>query len=168
MNKTRWIAVLAVCVLAACQSPAQEQAQQTAAAIQDAMKSYGPPMVDTSDGGYVLQAVIDGKPWKATRMMEINGSNEHLIRGTGDEVQLGFYIDSEHPYLGRERPLGEGHSADLMIGDGSWHAVKGGYTIDKVDPASIEGRFHFTAQKFQSSETLEVTDGTFRAVPKGS
>jgi hypothetical protein len=153
--------------MAGCQSPAQEQAQQTAAAIQDAMASYGPPMVDTSDGGYTLQAVVDGKPWKATGMMEINASNEHFIRGTGDQIQLDFYIDREHPYLGKERPLGEGHSADLMIGDGSWHAIDGSYTIDKADPALIEGRFHFTAQKFQSSETVEVTDGTFRVVPKG-
>lgn len=166
MKRTIWLLALGTCVLAGCRSPAQDQAQQTAAAIQDAMKTYGPPQVATSEGGYAMQAVVDGKPWKAAGMMEINASNNNLIRGTGGDVQLGFYVDTEHPNLGKERPLGEGHSADLMVGDGSWHAIKGGYTIDKADPALIEGRFHFTAQKFQSDQTLEVTDGAFRVVPK--
>ena len=156
------------CVLAACHSPAQDQAQQTAAAVQNAMKTYGPPQVATSKGGYVMQAVVDGMPWKATSMMEINASNEDFIQGTGNGTQIGFYIDLEPHRPDRESKLGQSHSADLAIGDGSWHAIKGGYTIDKADGGLIEGRFHFTAQKFQSDQTLEVTDGTFRAVPKGS
>lgn len=168
MNNARWLFVLAVCVLAACQSQAQDQAQKTAAAIQDVMKTYGPPQVATSEGGYAMHAVVDGKPWQAIRMMEINASNEHFIQGTGDEAQIGFYIDTDHAVLGKESHLGEGHSADLMVGDRSWHAIDGGYTIDKLDAESIEGRFHFTAQAFQSSDTMEVTDGVFRAVPKGN
>lgn len=154
------------CTLAACHSPAQDQAQQTAAAIQDAMKTYGPPQVATSEGGYVMHAVVDGKPWQAVHMMELNASNEHFIQGTGGQVQIGFYIDTDHAVLGKERHLGKGHAADLMIGDGSWHAIEGGYTIDKLSAKNIEGRFHFTAQKFQSDQTLEVTGGTFRAVPR--
>ncbi len=155
----------ACCMLAGCHSPAQDQAQRTAAAIQDAMKTYGPPQVATSEGGYVMHAVVDGKPWQASQMMELNGSNEHFIQGTGDQVQLGFYIDTDHAVLGKERHLGEGHSADLTVGDGSWHAIDGGYTIDRLDAKNIEGRFHFTAQKFQSSDTLEVTEGRFRVIP---
>lgn len=167
MKSTIWLLAIGACVLAGCHSPAQEQAQQTAAAIQDAMKTYGPPQVATSEGGYGMQAVVDNKPWKATGMMEINPSNEDFIRGTGGGVELGFYVDTEHVILGKERPLGEGHSADLTVGDDSWHAIKGGYTIDRATPALIAGRFHFTALKFQSSEMLEVTNGVFRAVPKG-
>ena len=156
------------CTLAACHNPAQDEAQQTAAAIQDAMKTYGPPQVATSEGGYVMHAVVDGKPWKASRMMEINMSNEHFIQGTGNGTQIGFYIDLEHHRPDHENKLGLGHSADVAIGNGSWHAVEGGYTIGKAAPSLIEGRFHFTARKFQSDQTLEVTDGVFRAVPKGS
>jgi hypothetical protein len=166
MKYTTWLLVFCVCFLAGCHSPAQDEAQRTAAAIQDAVKTHGPPQVATSEGGYGMQAVVDGKPWKATSMMEINASNDNFIRGTGGGVELGFYVDTEHVSLGKERPLGEGHSADLTVGDGSWHAISGGYTIDKVDPALIAGRFHFTARKFQSDQTLEVTDGAFRAVPK--
>lgn len=167
MKPAIWLLALGTCVLAGCHSPAQDQAQQTAAAIQDAMKTYGPPQVATSGGGYVMHAVVDGKPWQAVHMMEINASNEHFIQGTGDGAQIGFYIDTDHAVLGKERHLGEGHSADLMVGDRSWNAIKGGYTIDKLDANNIEGRFHFTAQAFQSNDTMEVTDGVFRAVPKG-
>jgi hypothetical protein len=168
MKYTTCLLAFGVCILAGCHGPAQDEAQRTAAAIQDAMKSHGPPQVATSEGGYVMQAVVDGKPWKATGMMEINASNDNFIRGTGGGVELGFYVDTEHVNLGKESPLGEGHSADLTVGDGSWHAISGGYTIDKIDPTLIAGRFHFTARKFQSDQTLEVTDGAFRAVPKAA
>lgn len=165
MKSALILLLAACCLLGGCHSSSQGQAQQTAAAVQDTMKAYGPPQVATSEGGYAMHAVVDGKSWKAAQMMAINAANENFIQGTADEVQIGFYIDLDHPYLGKERPLGEGHSADLTIGDGSWHAIKGGYTIDKADPALIEGRFHFMAQKFQSSDTLEVTDGRFRVIP---
>lgn len=166
MKSTTWLFVLGACALAGCHSPAQEQAQQTADAIQDAMKTFGPGQVATSEGGYAMTATIDGKPWNASSMMEINRSNEHYIQGSGDDAKLGFYVDTDHPYLGHERKLGEGHSADLMVGDRSWHAIDGGYTIDKADATLIEGRFHFTARAFRSTDTMEVTDGVFRAVPK--
>lgn len=167
MKPAIWLLALGTCALAGCHGPAQDQAGQTAEAVQKAVQAHRPGEVATSsDGGYSLQATVDGRPWKATDMMEINASNDNFIRGTGGDVQLGFYIDTEHPYLGKQRPLGEGHSADLTVGGGSWHAIGGGYTIDKAEPALIEGRFHFTARKFQSDQTLEVTDGAFRAVPK--
>lgn len=166
MNRAAVCLLAGICLLTACHSPAQDQASQTAAAIQETMQAHRPGEVATAEGGYAMRATIDGKPWKATGMLEINASNEHFIHGTGGDVQLGFYIDVDRPSLGKERRLGEGHSADLTVGDRSWHAIKGGYTIDKASAALIEGRFHFTAQAFQSTDTIEVTGGVFRAVPK--
>lgn len=157
---------LACCLLGACHSPAQQQAQQTAAAINDAMQTYGPPQVATSNGGYAMTAVIAGKPWNATSMMAFNESNDTYVNGTGGDVRMSFQIDRERPALGKERPLGEAHAVDLTVGDRSWQAISGGYTLTRVDDEVVEGRMHFTAQAFQSSDTLEVTDGFFRVLPE--
>lgn len=46
---------------AACQSPAKKQAQKTADAIQDVMKTYDPREVATSESGYSIKETIDGK-----------------------------------------------------------------------------------------------------------
>lgn len=157
---------LACCLLGACHSPAQEQAQQTAAAIQDAMKTYGPPQVATSSSGYTMTAVIGGKRWNAAGMMAFNASNDTYVNGSGGDIRMSFQIDKEHPALGKERRLGEGHAVDLTVGDRSWQAISGGYTLTRVDDKVVEGRMHFTAQAFQSSDTMEVTDGFFRVLPE--
>lgn len=153
---------LGAVALSACDSSAQDEAQATADAIREMTANYGPPKVSTSSGGYEMHAVVDGEPWSAESMMEINASNDDFVHGEGDGIEIGFYIYRDFAKTGKASPLGPGHAADLYVGDELWGARSGEYVFTKLGDDAIEGTFHFTAKKFQSEETMEVTDGTFR------
>ena len=43
-----------------------------------------------------------------------------------------------------------------------WAGLKGQMIITKVDETSAEGTFYFTASKYETKKTFEVTDGSFR------
>lgn len=163
MNHTVLILLLAfISLLVACQNTPQQKARQNANAIQEAMKKYGPPEVATSAGGYMMKAVIDGKPWTAKSMMEINPSNNEYIHGDDGNTQISFYIDRDHISVNKPRKFYTGHSADLSSGDNLMSAKSGEWIITKADDKVIEGTFHFSASSAATGKKSEVTKGSFR------
>lgn len=151
-------------ILAACQNSPHQKAKQTANAIQSAMKTSGPPMVTTTNEGYFMKAVIDGKPWKAKSMMEINQENENFIRGDDGTTQISFYMDRDHQRVGKPRKFYVGHTADLASGDNLMNAKSGEWVITKADDKVIEGTFYFSASSTITGKKAEVTNGSFRVL----
>lgn len=167
MKHTFLILLLAfTSVLAACQNTPHQKAEQTAHAIQNVMKTYGPPSVATSGSGYTMKAIIDGKPWSAKSMMEINSSNNEYIHGDDGNTQISFYIDRDHIRVNKPRKFYVGHSADLAIGDNLMSAKSGEWIITKADDKVIEGTFHFAASSSITGKKAEVTNGSFRVLLK--
>lgn len=165
MKPLFYLLFLFVCVFpAACQNPAHKKAQKTANAIQKAMKKYAPPEVVTSSKGYTMRAVVDGKPWEASNMMEINKSNTHFIQGSNGEIRIAFYIYRTFIKVGKHLKM---TGADLDFGNGNLLKAKTGeYVLTKANDKVIEGTFHFTASPYKSDETMEVTNGFFRVLLK--
>lgn len=149
-----------------CNSPAQNEAESTAKAIDQAMQDFGPGQVAVSPNGYLMKAMVDGKPWEAKSMMQINGSNENYVRGVNADTEISFYIDRDHMVVGKPRKFYEGHVANFSIGDQIMSGHQGEWVITRADDNAIEGTFHFVANGFQSDKTSNVTNGFFRVLLK--
>lgn len=65
---------------------------------------------------------------------------------------------------GKEIAFGENRAVDLFTDEetGIWGGRKGAIMITKVDDASAEGTFFFTADTGGTEKTIAVTDGFFR------
>ncbi|MCO6497672.1 MAG: hypothetical protein J5I50_08425 [Chitinophagaceae bacterium] len=167
MKQTILIALLTFsAVFISCQNAAQEKAKETANAIQETMTTFSPPQVATSADGYFMKATVNGKPWVAKSMMEINASNTEFVRGDDGQIQIAFYIDRDHIRVGKARKFYSGHSADLNVEDNLMSARSGEWIITKSDDSVIEGTFHFSAESTINGSKGEVSNRTFRILLK--
>lgn len=160
MKRIIFISVFLFAILVvACNNTSKNEAQQTANAIENTTKTFGPPQIATSDNGYFMKATVNGKSWVAKSMMEINESNSEFIRGDDGHTQIAFYIDRDHIKVGKSRKFYLGHSADLSIGVNLMSAQSGEWIITKADNDVIEGTFHFSAKS-----SIDGTTGKYKTV----
>jgi hypothetical protein len=161
------ILVTTVCLLAACKSKQQQDAEKLMEQIQTTVKANSPGTIATSENGYYMKAKIDGKEWIASAMFPVDNSDSRRIQGENNGEMIGFYCWMRGLEPGKKIEFSEDHAADLYTNDdvGIWGGRKGEITITKIDDQVLEGQFHFTASTSRSTKTLEVTDGIFR-VPR--
>lgn len=113
-----------------------------------------------------MKAIIDGKPWTATKLIRDNsvGSNDYRVTGTGNGTTIGFYIYLPHIKTGDVSKFYEGNVADFITNDE--HAFYGGRTgkfvVTKLDDQGFEGTFYFTASSNDVAKKFEVTGGSLR------
>jgi hypothetical protein len=113
-----------------------------------------------------MKAVIDGKPWTATKLIRDNStsSNNYRVTGTGNGTTIGFQIYMPHIRTGDEFKFSENNAADFITDDE--HAFYGGrsgkFVVTRLDDKGFEGIFYFTANSSGVSKKFEVTGGSFR------
>jgi hypothetical protein len=113
-----------------------------------------------------MKATIDGKPWKATKLIrdESIGSNNYRVTGVGNETTIGFYVYLPHLKVGDVTEFREDNAADFITNDehSFYGARTGKFVITKLDEQGFEGTFYFTATTSSASKKYEVTGGSLR------
>ncbi|HTL09929.1 MAG TPA: hypothetical protein VL307_16760 [Chitinophagaceae bacterium] len=121
---------------------------------------------EAPSAGMYMKAVIDGKPWTATKLVrdESRGSNNYRVTGTGNETTIGFYVYIPHLKVGDVTKFYESHVADFITNDDQvfYGGRTGRFVVTKVDQDGFEGNFSFTATSSGVSKKFEVTEGSLR------
>jgi hypothetical protein len=158
------ILVTTICLLSACKSKQQSDAEKVMQDIQATVKANSPGTIATSENGYYMKAKIDGKEWIASAMFPVDNSDSRRIQGENNGEMIGFYCWMRGLEPGKKIAFAEDNAVDLYTNDdvGIWGGRKGEMTITKIDDQVVEGQFHFTASTSRSVKTLEVTEGVFR------
>ncbi|HTE27514.1 DUF6252 domain-containing protein [Flavitalea sp.] len=138
------------------------EAKKLAGEIAEKTNTPGEPSSET----LYMKATIDGKPWKATRLIrdESVSSNNYRVTGTGNETTIGFYVYLPHLKVGDVTEFREDHAADFITNDehSFYGARTGKFVITKLDDQGFEGTFYFTATTSSVSKKFEVTAGSLR------
>lgn len=156
------VVVILMTSLSSCNS-SKSEAEKTAENIKDMSTNKGTlGSKPVSETGTFVKATIDGKEWKATRMVQDASPNSSykLVHGEDDDIIINFNI--WQPEVGRIRKLGEDMSIDFWKGDDIMGGRSGEIVITRADEQWVEGTFHFTATQMNSSKKVEVTNGSFR------
>ena|SRR5688500_2178627 len=158
------IVAATVCLLFACKSKQQSDAEKVMKDIQATVKANSPGTIATSENGYYMKAKIGGREWIASAMFPVDNSDSRRIQGENNGEIIGFYCWMRGLEPGKKIAFAEDNAVDLFTNDdvGIWGGRKGEMTITKIDDQVIEGQFHFTASTSSSAKTLEVTEGIFR------
>lgn len=119
--------------------------------------------IRTSPEGFHMEAKLNGKEWVAKTMMSTEATGRVLGRRGKESISLPFRQDASP---GKKVKFGAGMVVDLMDidGVGLWSGESGEMTYTKVDDTAMEGTFSFTANAYDDSKKLVVTEGTFRVL----
>lgn len=149
--------------LFSCSNNAQnttiEQAKKTAAII----KQMQPGGISTTENGWKMTAIIDGKRWSASSIIEPDMAGR--ILGDANEIKIGLPYNRSNMIAGRKTTFSHEDATDIFLPadeGGILGGYKGEMLITKADEQWAEGTFHFFASSERSDKRAEVTDGFFR------
>lgn len=127
------------------------------------MKAKG--LYPSTEGGWTMTALIDGKPWKATGVYSPALSSR--ITGVYKESKISM-PDPARLTAGLKINFGEHNVVDFSPVDNPdfWGSRSGQMEITKVTGDWAEGKFSFTATMRGSNQKIEVTNGFFRISSK--
>jgi hypothetical protein len=138
------------------------EAQKLANEISDKTAIPG----ESPTGNIYMKAIINGKPWTASKLIRDNsiGSNNYRVTGTGNGTTIGFYVYLPHLKAGDDARFYEGNVADFITDDENvfYGGSTGKFVVTKVDNQGFEGIFYFTASSKDVSKKFEVTGGSLR------
>ena len=156
------LAACAILILYISCNSDKNNARETAEAITKTVEQTRPGAVATSDAGWTLKAVIDGKAWSASAMMP--PADIGRIIGYYKDEYMGLPFGKEHMKKGATYTLGDEESAEYFApgSQEQWGTGMGELLVTYADEAKIEGSFHFTQKSKTSGRELKVTDGFFR------
>ena len=164
--RTRIILAVAIFALSACngQSSAINDQKKVYKAL-DEMVARG--MVPTTEGGYTMTAMLDGKPWKAQAIFPPALSGQILGRYGESTISLPYWDQFKAGSKNNFSSPGRGVSFVAPGSDDLWSANVGEMEITKVSGDWMEGTFYFTAtSKDDVRKKIQVSNGFFRVSMK--
>jgi hypothetical protein len=146
---------------------------QANTAVDDQKKAYEAlkalePAGESPSAAIYLRAVVNGKPWTASKVVRdpTIGSSYYRVTGKSNGMTIGF--DVYYRRLKEGDVVGYGSNTAFVIeAEQTYDGGNAGkITITKLDDDGFEGKFYFTATKTADekgpSKTYVVTDGIFR------
>jgi hypothetical protein len=114
----------------------------------------------TSDAGWTMTCIMDGKPWKASGIFFPPNSGRIIGQYLDSQIGLpdmGVYV------VGHKTNFGH-HAVDFapVAATTLWDSHTGEMEITRSGDGWVEGKFHFVADMMNSTKTMTVTDGFFR------
>lgn len=127
-------------------------------------------------------AVIDGIPWQADSLQQVNISDSGIVSITGigksqDEISMVlpafrkavYAVNSQTPGYAQYNSLEEGFAAEIYLTNTSSDQLKAGGTVSITDidtvNKTISGTFQFKAYQESNTTTKTVTAGFFNQLP---
>ena len=154
--------ILIIFSKSSCQTKQAADAKKLASEITEKTTTPG----ESPSESIYMKATIDGKPWKATKLIrdESIGSNNYRVTGVGNETTIGFYVYLPHLKVNDVTEFREDNVADFITNDehSFYGARTGKFVITKMDDQGFEGTFYFTATTSSVSKKFEVTSGSLR------
>ena len=164
--KRSFAVVALLSILIACGDSAHDEAKDLARQIKESAKKNSPGTVSTSENGYNMRAMIDGKLWIASHMMPDKDSSSSYLRIHGENGgdYINFQVWKQGITPGKKFPFDEDHAANLSLeaDAGFWGGRSGQLEITKLDGEWMEGKFSFKATSSSSPKSIEVSEGFFR------
>src|ERR1700754_1675996 len=135
--------------------------QQAAYKVLEDMKANG--LNPTTDGGWTMTATIDGTPWKASSIYNLELSARITALYKDSKISLpvpNFKVGDKTNFQNSAVDFSPVGNPDF------WGGHSGGMEVTKVENGWAEGKFFFTATMRNSSKKIEVTNGFFRVPVK--
>lgn len=158
---------LLVLTIPACNNKKAENPEKIAKDIQSTTRQHTAGAVATTETGYYMKAVIDGKEWNASHMLpdESATSSYKTVHGEKGGAYINFQLWRQGMETGKTISFSEENAANLSVEDlkGFWSGKKGSITITTMDDQWTEGVFNFEATSSSNpGKTIVVTQGRFR------
>jgi hypothetical protein len=151
--------LLSLLIISSCKSGTRSAAEETAAGISQQTGSAS--STDLPAGSFV-KATIDGKAWEATKITPDISAGSDYKRVTGEHGDVSISFQVWKPMAGKKITLTEDHVIDFWAKDGIFGGRKGEISINEAKDGWLEGTFFFTATSQGSTDTHEITNGSFR------
>ena len=166
MRRTIKLVCFYSCCLFFVQCSGQAKTAVEAQKLANEISSKSATPGESPNANIYMKAIIDGKPWTATKLIRDNsiGSNDYRVTGSGNGTTIGFNVYLPHMKVGDVARFYENNVADFITDDE--HAFYGGSTgkfvVTKLDDQGFEGTFYFTASSQAVAKKFEVTGGSLR------
>jgi hypothetical protein len=129
--------------------------------VQNATAQTRPGTVPSKVGSWMMTAIVNGVPWKATSLMPPEIGSR--IVGYYNNEYIGLPYNKQDMKTGKKIALGPDEAADISFTGIELATTKNGeMEITKSDEKWVEGKFYFSCSINGTTTVLKVTDGFFR------
>jgi hypothetical protein len=161
--KQTFLLLILFTFLFSCNNNAQNKNLADAKKLSTAIKQMQPGGIATTENGWTMKAIINGKQWIATSIVSPDMAGR--ILGDANEIGIGLPYSRSNMVAGSKTTFNHDEAADIFLPE-SEGGILGGYKgemiITKSNNEWAEGTFFLSASSERSNKTAEVTNGFFR------
>jgi hypothetical protein len=162
MKKTFLILFISI-LFFSCNNNAQNKNIAAAKKVEAGIKKIQPGGIVTTENGWTMKAVINGKQWIASSIVSPDMAGR--ILGDNNGTKIGLPYNRRNIVVGTKTIFSHDEVVDIFLPEGEG-GILGGYKgemiVTKVNNEWAEGTFSIAASSDRSNKTAEITNGFFR------